>query len=80
MKVNIIRACSEALIYAVAKCFQPENVFDGFKESFYPKEDDEGSSNTKLMITVLNGGKAVNSLVKWAKFYLIIDTNAQHEA
>lgn len=33
-KKNIIKACSEALVYAVAKCYSPVNYWQGFKESF----------------------------------------------
>jgi len=50
-------------------------VFEGFKESFYPIDEEEGSSNTKLMVTIFNGGKAYASQVKWSKFFLIIDAN-----
>ena len=71
-KKNVIRACSEALTYAVAKCFCPHQVYAGFTESFYPR-DEEANTNTKLLITVLNGGKAAGSAVKFSKFFLIID-------
>jgi len=74
---NIVKACSEALLYSVAKCFSPENVWEGFKECFYPKDEDEGAANTKLLITVLNGGKHYQSAVKFSKFYLIIDTKGE---
>jgi len=30
-KVNVVKACSEALSIAVAKCFCPEQVYEGFK-------------------------------------------------
>lgn len=74
-KKNIVRACSEALTYAVAKCFCPHQVFAGFTESFYPRDEDvEGHKNTKLLVTVLNGGKATGSQVKFSKFFLIIDS------
>jgi len=63
-------------MYAVAKCFSPEKIYDGFQESFYPR-DDEIQRNTKLLVTVLNGGKGVNSTVKFSKFYLLIDAYAQ---
>lgn len=71
---NVIKACSEALMYAVAKCFSPINVWEGFVQSFYPRDEEvEGTRNTKLLISVLSGGKSTTSLVKFAKFYLIID-------
>ena len=34
---NIIKACSEALVYAVAKCYAPIHIWKGFKESFLQK-------------------------------------------
>jgi hypothetical protein len=65
-------------MYAVAKCYCPTNSYDGFKSSFYPRDEDtDGTKNTKLLITVLNGGKVMNSAVKFSKFYLIIDAHGQ---
>ena len=73
-KKNIVRACSEALNYAAAKCFNPQQVHRGLKESFYcPDEFGKRDVNTKLLITLLNGGKSVGSQVKFGKFYLIVD-------
>ena len=73
-KKNAIRACSEALTYAVAKCFAPNRVWEGFIESFYPRAEDDGLKNTKLLVTIFSGGKAAGSAVKFAKFFLIIDS------
>jgi hypothetical protein len=71
---NVIKACSEALMYAVAKCFAPVNVWEGFNQSFYPRDEEvEGTRNTKLLVNVFSGGKTTTSLVKFAKFFLIID-------
>lgn len=71
---NVIKACSEALMYAVAKCFSPNNIHEGFVQSFYPRDEEvEGTRNTKLLINVLGGGKTTTSLVKFGKFFLIID-------
>ena len=71
---NIVKACSEALMYAVAKCFSPNNLHEGFVQSFYPRDEEvEGTRNTKLLISVLSGGKSTTSLVKFHKFFLIID-------
>jgi enolase len=65
-------------MYAVAKCYCVNNVFDGFKQSFYPYDEDiDITRNTKLLISVFNGGKAANSVVKFTKFYLIVDAAAQ---
>ena len=72
---NIVKACSEALTYGVAKSFSPVNVYEGFVQSFYPRDEDvEGTKNTKLLISVLNGGKALASAVKFSKVYLIVDS------
>jgi hypothetical protein len=77
-KNSLVRACSEAIMYAVAKCYCVNDVFDGFKMSFYPYDEDlEITRNTKLLISVFNGGKAANSAVKFSKFYLIVDAAAQ---
>ena len=71
---NIVRACSEALLSATAKCYAPQNVWEGFSQSFYPMDEEiEGIKNTKLMITVFTGGKAAGSAVKFSKLYLIVD-------
>lgn len=71
---NLIKACSEALTYAVAKSFCPVNIYEGFVQSFYPRDEEvEGTKNTKLLISVLNGGKIMASAVKFSKVYLIID-------
>lgn len=62
-------------MYAVAKCFCPNNLYDGFVQSFYPRDEEvEGTKNTKLLINVLTGGKGTTSLVKFSKFFLIIDS------
>jgi len=73
-KKNIVRACSEALTYAVAKCFSPHQVYEGFIQSFYPRDEDiDSHRNTKLLVTVFNGGKATGSQVRFSKFFLVLD-------
>jgi hypothetical protein len=74
---NIVKACSEAITIATAKCYAPENVFNGFSNSFYRNENP--NNNTKMLLTVFNGGKALNSAVKFSKFYLIIDADIKSE-
>ena len=72
---NIIKACSEALTYAVAKSFSPVNVYEGFVQSFYPRDEEvEGTKNTKLLVNVFTGGKLAASAVKFSRIYLIIDS------
>lgn len=73
-KKCILKACSEALVYAVAKCYSPEYLYRGISSSFY-QYDKFRDMNTRLLVTVLNGGKAAGSAVKFSKFYLIIDSN-----
>lgn len=59
---NIVKACSEALLMGTAKCYSPVNTFEGFSQSFYPRDEEiDGAVNTKLMITVFTGGKAASS-------------------
>ena len=74
-KANVVKACSEALHFAVAKCFEPERVHEGFQQSFYERDENE-VKNTKLLVTVLNGGKSTTSTCRYAKFYLVIDAYA----
>lgn len=70
---NLVRACSEALLIATAKCYAPTKLWEGFGQSFYPRDETDGDVNTKLMLTVFTGGKAAASQVRFSKFYLIID-------
>lgn len=67
-------------MFAVAKCFEPNEVYKGFLQSFYPRDlEVDGMKNTKLLITVLNGGKATASAVKFSKFYLVMDVGIYDE-
>jgi hypothetical protein len=67
----VLKVCSEALVHGVAKCFQNENMFDNYS-IFMTGSNVDASRFTKLMFTVLNGGKSVSSKVKFAKIYLIL--------
>ena len=31
---NSIKACSEALVFAISKCYSPVNLWRGFEQSF----------------------------------------------
>ena len=65
-------------MYAVAKCFAPEKVYSGFNNAYYTTGDQQPRvRNTKLLVTIFNGGKVVNSAVKFTKFYLVIDACSQ---
>ena len=37
IRINIVRACSEALVYATAKCYNPDKPFEGLGHSFFQK-------------------------------------------
>lgn len=37
------------------------------------------NAKTKLIVSVLNGGKAAGSQVKYSKFYLIVDGHADRQ-
>lgn len=64
---------------AVAKAYEPVDVWKGFGQSLFPRdEESEAAVNTKLMVTVLSGGKAAASAVKWSKVYLVIDAARFH--
>ena len=39
----------------------------------------DGVKNTKLLITVLNGGRATASAVKYSKFFLVMDVGLFEE-
>ena len=39
----------------------------------------DGVKNTKLLITVLNGGKSTASAVKYSKFFLVMDVGIYDE-
>ena len=70
----MIKACSEAISIATAKCFSSEHVHEGFLQSFYERDDEV--KNTKLLATVFNGGKTFTSQCRYAKMYLVIDAFA----
>ena len=70
----MIRAVFEALLYSYGKVISPEAPY--FSLYNFLNGSDITLSNLKapkLLFTVLNGGKALGSKVKFATFYLIID-------
>jgi enolase len=72
VKALALRAVSELLVFSSARCFNFDNIWSGLAESFYnPKK--KTVSNTQMLINVFSGGKALNSTVKFSKFFLIID-------
>ena len=60
---NVLRACSEALWLAIQNCYQPGELY----------KNDRASYPTRLLVTLLNGGKSNASAVKFSKFYLVIN-------
>jgi len=60
IRINIVRACSDALVYATAKCYNPDKLFEGFSHSFFQKNQiNENYKKLKLLINVFTGGKTV---------------------
>ena len=82
--IAFIKAISEALFMAVAVCMKKEGtIAKSIRDNLHPL----GSSSytvhnpdTKLLISLLSGGKAAGSPVKFAKFYLIIDASKNVDA
>ena len=77
-----IKACSEAIFMGVAHCISQKTlVASSIRQNLHPV--DQMTRNlehtTKLMVNLLSGGKPVNSGVKFANFYLLIDGNLNAE-
>mmetsp|Transcript_14956 Transcript_14956/g.25461 ORF Transcript_14956/g.25461 Transcript_14956/m.25461 type:complete len:130 (+) Transcript_14956:262-651(+) len=73
---HVIRICSQALVYGIAKCFQPQCLYKGITSYLFDSQTAQSHSSeppTKLLLSVFTGGKAASSAVKFSKFYLIID-------
>ena len=75
---NIIRACSEAISYGVAACYDRTNLYEQFYRRLRGGGIQASENVTSAVFTLLNGGRAVNSKVKFATFYLIAEP-ASHE-
>ncbi|CDW78142.1 ankyrin repeat family protein [Stylonychia lemnae] len=74
---NVIKACSEAILFAAASCFERINLYKSIRVNQYQSEFP--AVHTKLMLTLFNGGKSNGSAVKFQKFYLIIDPYDRNE-
>ena len=72
----VLRVVSEAIVHGVAKCYQNDNMFDNYS-NLLTGSNVELSGMTKLMFTVLNGGKSVSSKVKFSKIYLILGASKE---
>jgi len=69
-----VRACSEALYLAVGNCYIPGEPHRGIRQHVLSPNCRSGACNTKLLVTLFNGGKALGSNIKLSKFYLLVDT------
>lgn len=69
-----VRAVIEALYTSYGKIIDPEAPAIALYEqqSFKKIPQDGNPTNPKLMFNLFNGGKALGSKVKFAKFYLIL--------
>jgi hypothetical protein len=67
----VLKVCSEALVHGIAKCYDSFNTYNSYGQ-LLSGGDVDSNNLTKLMFTVLNGGKSVNSKVKFAKMYMIL--------
>lgn len=77
----ILRACSEALLYAFGQSTSPAAPYKALYKYLKNRELEWGPGAVlpKMVFNVLNGGKAVASKVKFSKFYLIIDVTPDDE-
>jgi hypothetical protein len=73
--LSIIRACSEALLFGVVTCLKNDSsAREVIRNNFNPSITGlHMKTPTKLLICVFTGGKASGSLVRFSKFYLIVD-------
>lgn len=70
----ILRAVFEALLYSYGRIITPEAPYFSLFNFLNGRDITlRGLKSPKLMFTILNGGKALGSKVKFATFYLIID-------
>ena len=68
----------EALYYAYGHVTSPEMPSRSLYSSLQSREmTPTGTNMPKLMFTVFNGGKAMNSKVKFTRFYLILNLKVQ---
>jgi len=75
--LSIVRACSEALFFSVLACFKAEiPAYKAVRENLHPCGECHFASKSKLLLSVLMGGKTFGSQVKFARFYLIVDGHA----
>lgn len=71
--LSIIRACSEALLFGVVTCLKNDSSAREVIRNNFNSSTMHIKTPTKLLMCVFTGGKASGSLVKFSKFYLVID-------
>ena len=60
-------------MYAYGACVSPADPFLSLYKYMMNKDYSATEKTPRLIFTILNGGKALNSKVKFSKFYLILD-------
>ena len=76
---NVIRACSEALFYAYGATMSPADPYQSIYSFLRSKSYELAEKTPRLIFSVLNGGKALVSKVRFSRFYLILDVNQNDE-
>ena len=75
-----VRACLEAIYYAYGHTVSPDQPCKSIYQTVLQRPLQANTIKVpKLMFTVLNGGKALNSKVRFSKFYLILDVNVSDQ-
>lgn len=75
---NIISAASTAIYLAFGRAINPQMPFEAlFKTTTFNDYRFGHEKVPKLMFTILNGGKDLNSKIKFKKFYLIFDFDSE---
>lgn len=67
-------------MYAYGACLTPAHPFISFYRSLTDRDYRPGEETPRLCFTVLNGGKALGSKVRFSKVYLILDVQPGDEA
>lgn len=73
-----IRSCLESLWYAYGHAMTPELPSKSLYQMLWAREMTPTSLQVpKVMFTILNGGKAMSSKVKFSRFYIILNLKVQ---
>ena len=73
-----IRGCLEALWFSYGHSVTPELPTHALYQQVWSQDINPATVTVpKLMFTVFNGGKALNSKVKFARFYVIMNVKVQ---